>query len=103
TATIDWGDGATSTGAISPDDEASRFKVSGTHTYEKKGYFSIQIAIQRADQTLTTFWDSANVTSLDDPQNVTFANIPAVKDVAFSGSIVSFDLTNTTGLTAKII
>jgi hypothetical protein len=44
TASIDWGDGQTSTGTVEPVGN-SVFNVVGTHTYAKKGRFNVKVTL----------------------------------------------------------
>src|SRR5206468_1127504 len=48
TATIDWGDGATSTGAIAYDSAAGAFTVTGTHTYDEEGTYAVDVRVDDA-------------------------------------------------------
>jgi hypothetical protein len=45
-ATINWGDGTTTTGTIQPDPSGSGFDVVGSHTYTKAGHDTVGIVIQ---------------------------------------------------------
>jgi CSLREA domain-containing protein len=55
TATIDWGDGSTSTGTITalpPSSNGSNFEVSGSHTYVEEGSFTVTTKIHDAKDNL---------------------------------------------------
>jgi hypothetical protein len=56
TAVIDWGDGSSSSGAITG---SSTFSVSGAHTYAEEGAYAISVTITDADNPA----NSATVTS----------------------------------------
>ena len=55
-ATIDWGDGSSSAGAISPGTGSGPYSVSGTHAYSSTGPFTITTTIDDAggSQTVAT-------------------------------------------------
>jgi hypothetical protein len=59
-ASIDWGDGTTTTGAIAANG-AGGFKVTGTHTYAEEGTFAIAISVQDAGGSSTVINSSAVV------------------------------------------
>jgi hypothetical protein len=98
TASINWGDGTTSTGTVTGSNGA--FTVSGGHTYADEGSFPLGVSIT----------DTANNTSLPlsgtvvaaeadvlTPQGVTFAANPGQ---AFSGTVATFtdgDTSNVAG------
>ena len=48
TATIDWGDGSTSAGAITANADGS-FNVTGTHTFAEYGFYPIDITVLDSD------------------------------------------------------
>jgi hypothetical protein len=68
TATIDWGDGTSSPGAISqPGGLGTTFAVAGTHTYAKPGSFPVAVSIldeggSKASATATVNVAAATVT-----------------------------------------
>lgn len=57
-ASIAWGDGTTSTGAVKPLARVSlaqvRYEVDGTHTYQKPGSFLIKVAVYQPGPTPTS-------------------------------------------------
>ncbi|HVX09559.1 MAG TPA: DUF4214 domain-containing protein [Pirellulales bacterium] len=54
TATIAWGDGATSAGVITPDLLGSSGTVRGSHTYTEAGNFQITITVNDNSQTVSS-------------------------------------------------
>lgn len=100
TATIDWGDGQSSTGVISRV-AGSLFRVRGSHTYQEGGDYTVLVTI-----------DQAGVGSASASQIVRVANLPvfgtpvAVGGLAegdtFSGVIATFDDTDLDPMTADL-
>jgi hypothetical protein len=87
TATITWGDGHVSAGAVSANGQAG-FAVSGTNSYAEQGPYSLQIAIQDrggANATVPTaaVVADANVVTAD-------RSMAAVEGAAFSGVVAAF-------------
>jgi hypothetical protein len=62
TASIDWGDGTTTTGAILGPDENGVFTVLGEHTYGADGFFTINVTITHESADPVTVSTSATVT-----------------------------------------
>src|SRR5207253_1265041 len=66
-ATIDWGDGTTSTGTISGPDSSGTFTVTGSHTYPEDGetesdtvdVYAIKVTV--TDGGSTTIMSTANI------------------------------------------
>jgi inhibitor of cysteine peptidase len=66
TAGINWGDGQTSDGVITPDDDGDgRYVVTGTHTYTQAGYYYPVTTFSRAGQTLDTLYASVKVFEIE--------------------------------------
>jgi hypothetical protein len=63
TATIAWGDGNTSTGAIQANGSGG-FNVSGTNTYAAAGTYTLTVTITDSDGSKATATSKANVTNL---------------------------------------
>jgi hypothetical protein len=55
TASINWGDGSTSTGTVSK--SGSGFAVSGSHTYAKPGSYTVKVTIKDAGGSTATVTD----------------------------------------------
>ena len=97
TATINWGDGVTSTGTISIDPEVSgEFDVSGTHTYTVPGTFPVFVTISDAGGQSTTAQGTASVTSANSAETIVAAGAAGLFNTSVSGSgdtnTASFDL-----------
>ena len=62
-ATIDWGDGSTSTGTIAG--TAAAFTVSGTHTYAEEGSEAVTVTITDTDNSSSSARTSSTVSVAD--------------------------------------
>ncbi|HKI21534.1 MAG TPA: TIGR03118 family protein [Isosphaeraceae bacterium] len=62
-ATINWGDGQTSPGAIVYDGASGKFEVLGAHRYKTTGTFSVNTAIRQGQAAINTFYATANLIS----------------------------------------
>jgi hypothetical protein len=60
TATIDWGDGQATSGAISAE-PGGGFAVEGSHSYKHKGYFSVTVDVQDVGGSTATAVGNASV------------------------------------------
>lgn len=58
-ASIDWGDGGTSTGTVS--ESAGMYTVAGSHTYAEDGSFPIAVIVTNIDSGTTTVDNTATV------------------------------------------
>ena len=90
-ATINWGDGSTSAGAISGGNGS--FAVAGTHTYASGGSYTITVTVTRAGNSATAT-DSAVITSTPTP-GTTAAPTVGITAAGFSGSVVPGGLATT--------
>ncbi len=72
-ATIDWGDGASSSGTITGGDGA--FVISGSHAYATKGAYDVTVTVDAADGATGTVTSMAQVGDL-------FAGVPSTLTVA---------------------
>jgi PKD repeat protein len=89
TATIDWGDGHSSKGTVSADpNPANGFDVTGTHTYDASGHFSITVQIKDDGGIQVTANSGIDVSDL--PPVVTATDIAPTEGQSFSGTVASF-------------
>ena len=86
-ATIDWGDGTTST-AVIVSNSGGGFDVQGTHTYAEEGSFHLSITIVDSDATTTTVASVATVA--DAPLTSSPININAQVNTSFQGVVAHF-------------
>ena len=102
TATIDWGDGTTSTGTISGPDQNGVFTVTGTHTYSELGgpgpdleneqdavdVFAINVTI--SDDTSVTVTSIASVAEEAAPVVTGGFTINGVEGQTFTATVATF-------------
>ncbi|MGO9464210.1 MAG: TIGR03118 family protein [Isosphaeraceae bacterium] len=62
-ATINWGDGQTSPGAIVVDRAIGGFEVLGAHKYRVMGTFSVDTTIRQGKAAINTYYASSNLIS----------------------------------------
>ncbi|MCI0638951.1 MAG: hypothetical protein L0Y72_22935 [Gemmataceae bacterium] len=109
-ATIDWGDGATSTGAdviISLGSDGETFSVQGSHTYEGDGTFTIQVAIVHENgvtaDTISTATIQKNIGILIlDPTTTTLQDT-GNGNVTVTGDCASIVINSSDGKAAHIV
>jgi uncharacterized repeat protein (TIGR01451 family) len=94
TATIDWGDGASSAGTVSGP-TGGPFTLSGSHTYTEDGTFTIVASLSEdAPGTLSaTLGSTADVA--ESPVTVTGTSVTATEGAKFSGQAATFTDGNT--------
>lgn len=85
TASITWGDGALSTGTVTSNG-AGGFYVSGSHTYEEEGVYSVGVTVSVSGQSGSST-GVANVA--DAPLTATGYNL-SIKGTAFSNTVATF-------------
>jgi hypothetical protein len=91
TATINWGDGTTTTGTITAaaaPATGANFKVTGGHTYTLAGQFPVTVTIKDADGGNTT--TSRSTTVAAGPLTAISAAINATEGTPFTGTVGSF-------------
>jgi hypothetical protein len=84
TATINWGDGSTSTGTIAA--SGSGFKVSGTHTYAEEGTDAITVTIKDVGGATASATSTAKVA--DAP--LSSKGVSKTTPRAFTGTVATF-------------
>lgn len=87
-ASIDWGDGTSSTGSVSPGSKATLYKVTGTHTYTKAGNFTTTIKVDDSDGESMTL--TGKVTVNNPPILITPQTVNSSAAVPFSGVLGTF-------------
>ena len=87
-ATIDWGDGTTSTGTISGPDQNGVFSVAGTQTYAEAGSYTITVTLTHDTAPAVTVSESATVS--DALLSAASATVTATQGTAFTGPVATF-------------
>jgi len=85
-ATINWGDGASSTGVITSNGVGG-FNVSGTHTYEEEGSYTVGVTV---NVTGGSAGSNSSVASISDAAITAAGFNLTVKGTNFSGQVASF-------------
>ncbi|MFL6260147.1 MAG: hypothetical protein ACJ76Y_10590 [Thermoanaerobaculia bacterium] len=94
TATIDWGDGASSAGTVSGG--PGSFTVTGQHTYADEGAFGFTVTVTETGPGGLTDNSSATATVTEaDALTGSPATINATAGLPFSGPVATFTDTNT--------
>ncbi|HWB09164.1 MAG TPA: TIGR03118 family protein [Pirellulales bacterium] len=93
TATILWGDGATTAGTVSF--SAGKFSVAGSHTYLEEGTNSVTVKVNDVDGANASVVSTAKVA--DAPLSGTHLSIAATLGATFSGTVASFSDANPNG------
>jgi len=90
TATIDWGDGATTTGTVSGG-SGTAFTVSGTHTYADEGSFTPTVTLtDNAPGTASATATGVASEAEGDSGIIIPATITSTEGQQFSGTVLSF-------------
>jgi hypothetical protein len=93
-ATIDWGDGTTTTGTVTAG-QGGVFQVAGTHTYAEEGSHTVKVTVQDDGTTPTTTGTTVTATGTATVANVpltgTGAILRVVEGSAFSTSVALFN------------
>jgi hypothetical protein len=94
-ATIDWGDGTSSTvGTISG--SAGSFTVSGGHTYAEEGSYTVTVAITDTDNAANTATVTSTATVADAALTSACA-MPSLTTQAYAGKTATFTDASSTG------
>jgi PKD repeat protein len=97
TATIAWGDGATSTGTVVSDGGVNYHVNAPAHTYADEGPFTVTVTVKH-DQLAAVSGTGAITISEGDTLTPGTANISAVEGTAFNGQVATFTDTNLTNV-----
>src|SRR6185437_6043063 len=87
TATITWGDGATTVGTVTANGGGG-FDVTGTHTYLEEGPNPVQVAVQDVGGSTATAASAANVA--DAPLSATGTTVTSPEFTTFTGVVATF-------------
>jgi PKD domain len=87
-ATIDWGDGSTSSGTVSGP-VGGPFTISGTHTYIEEGSYAVKVTITDNVNSSNTVTATSTATVADAPLTASCAT-PTVSTTSFSGTVATF-------------
>jgi hypothetical protein len=87
-ATISWGDGASSAGTISG--SGGSFSVSGTHAYGEHGSYATKVTVQRSGSLGTANSSASTAAVAEAPLSVSAKPLGATEGQAWSGTIATF-------------
>jgi hypothetical protein len=93
TATIDWGDGHTSTGTLKATTTAGKFLVQGSHIYADEGNYTVTVSISDTGGATASATDTATVA--DATLTPTAKKVSPTEGVAFTGTVATFHDNNT--------
>jgi hypothetical protein len=94
-ATLDWGDGISGTGAIAYNAISQRFEILGNHTYAEEGAYTVGVTIRDNGGSSNSLTGTANVSDALLLGSPSFLN--ATKGRGLSGAIASFIDTDPNG------
>nr|MDQ2897209.1 hypothetical protein [Actinomycetota bacterium] len=99
TATVDWGDGATSAAAVSQASSAllssCNYNVNASHTYAEAGTYTYSVTITGPGGTLDTGERTATIT--DAPLAAGGIDFSSTKDTSFTTTVATFADANSLG------
>jgi hypothetical protein len=87
-ASIDWGDGHTSTGTVTG--SAGSFTVTGDYTYAEHGSYTVHVTITDVDNTDNSVTTNSTAQIAEQPLSVTGAAVSATEGQSFSGTVATF-------------
>jgi hypothetical protein len=92
TATVNWGDGSSSTGAVSQASTAllaaCNYTVAATHTYAEAGAYTYSVTISGPDGTINTGSRTASIA--DAPLNAAGIDFSATRGTSFTTTLATF-------------
>jgi hypothetical protein len=95
-ATIEWGDGASSSGTVSGG--SGSFSVSGSHTYADEGSYPIKVVITDVDNKANGATTTS--TAMTGDAALSASGVSATSPMAFNGTVASLTDANTGGSAA---
>jgi hypothetical protein len=87
-ATIDWGDGSSSTGTLSGP-TGGPFQVSGTHTYIEEGSYTVTVSVTDLDFAPNN-GSATSTAKVADAALAATCTAPAVSPQSFNGNVANF-------------
>jgi uncharacterized protein (TIGR03118 family) len=97
-ASIDWGDGHTTTGAVSG--QAGQFTVSGSHVFAEEGIYTAHVVLAHKAPGTATGKAVATIDVADATLTASSATLLATEGNTFTGTVASFVDANTSSTTA---
>ncbi len=97
-ATIEWGDGTSSVGAVSG--SGGSFAVSGEHTYADEGAYEVKVAINDKDNSAISANATSTATVVDAALVASGVSPMPISPQSFGGTVANFTDANTTSTTA---
>lgn len=95
-ATIDWGDGTVTAGAVTA--TAGIFTISGSHTYLDEGSFTVKSSVQDVGGTASASVQSTASIADADALTATAVSVNAVAGQTFTAAVATFDDVNLAAL-----
>ena len=95
-ATIEWGDGTTTTGTVTG--TGGSFEVGGSHTYADEGSYSVIVTLTDTDTPANN--GSATSTAAVSDAALSASGVSSISPQAFSGTVANFTDENTSSTTA---
>ena len=90
-ATIDWGDGTTSAGAIAQAAAGSPYTVSGSHTYGEENHYATKVTVTDTQLALNTATATGAATVGDAPITATGTTVAAqTTGTSFTAPVAAF-------------
>jgi len=97
-ATIEWGDGTSTKGAVSG--SGGNFAVSGEHTYADEGAYEVKVAITDVDNSAISATATSSATVGDAALTASGVKPMPISPQTFGGTVANFTDANTTSTTA---
>ena len=98
-ATINWGDGITSTGSVVANSSGG-FMVTGSHTYAEEGSYTVSVTISDAGKSATA---GASVAVADANLQAHGLALPPTRFTGFSGVVATFTDADPNGMPSDYI